>query len=98
MKSASLLYDELTRIYKKEYNQVFKSKDKDWRQKYDYKNLKDLDYQADETDEEDKTDEAIPEWVEVSKNRFDATKNKINRNIDNGLEITVRDKKITLKD
>ena len=39
-----MLYDELVNIYKKEYDQVFNSKDKDWIQKHDYKNLKDLDY------------------------------------------------------
>ena len=32
---------------KKEYDQIFKSKDKEWRLKNDYKNLKDLDYQPD---------------------------------------------------
>ena len=78
-----MLYDELISIYKKEYNQVFESKDKDWRQKYDHKNMKDLEYQADkaekadetdDTDESDEEDEAIPEWVEVSKNAFDAIK------------------------
>ena len=38
-----MLYDELISICKKEYNQTFKSKDKDWRQIHDHKNLKDLD-------------------------------------------------------
>ena len=45
-----MLYDELISVYKKEYNQTFKNKDEDLRQTYDYKNLKDLDYQTDEKD------------------------------------------------
>ena len=44
-----MLYDELVNIYKKEYDQVFNSKDKDWIQKHDYKNLKDLDYRRDQS-------------------------------------------------
>ena len=44
-KSAPVLYDELIKIYKKEYGQIFKSKDKEWKLKHDYKNLIDLDYQ-----------------------------------------------------
>ena len=40
-----MLYDVLIKIYKKENNQVFKSKDKHWKQKHNYKNLKDLNYQ-----------------------------------------------------
>ena len=51
LKSASLRYDELIDIYEKEYDQVFESKDEDWRKKHDYKNLKDLDYQPDKKDE-----------------------------------------------
>ena len=43
-----MLHDELISIYKKEYNQTFKNKDEGLRQTYDYKNLKDLDYQTDE--------------------------------------------------
>ena len=37
LKNASLLYDELVRDYKKEYIQIFKSKDKKWRLKHDYR-------------------------------------------------------------
>ena len=46
MKNASLQYDKLVDIYKKEYNHACESKDKDWRLKHDYKNLKDLNYQS----------------------------------------------------
>ena len=44
LKNASLLYDKLVDIYKKEYDQTSESKDEGWRLKHDYKNLKDLDY------------------------------------------------------
>ena len=62
-----MLYDELISIYKKEYNQVFESKDKDWKQKYDYENLEDLDYQLDELQQIDQL--MLPIWVKVTKSR-----------------------------
>ena len=34
-------------MYKKEYNQVFESKDEDWREKHNYKDMKYLDYRSD---------------------------------------------------
>ena len=43
-----MFYHELVSVYKKEYGQTFKHKDKEWRQKHDYKNLKQLDYQPNE--------------------------------------------------
>ena len=43
-----MVYDELIDIYKKEYDQVFKSRDNDWNLKHDLKNLKNLDYQPDQ--------------------------------------------------
>lgn len=48
LKNASLLYDQLVNMYKKEYDQTIENKDKNWRQKQDYKNLEDLDYQSDQ--------------------------------------------------
>ena len=47
LKNASLLYYELINMYKKEYEQVFETRDEDWRKKHDYKHLKDFGYQAD---------------------------------------------------
>ena len=47
---------------KRRYNQTFKSKDKKWRLKHGYKNLKDLDYQPDQL--------VLPKWVKVTINRF----------------------------
>ena len=49
-----MLCDELIEIYKKEYGQAFKSKDKKWNLRHDYKNLKDLDYQPDQQQQPDK--------------------------------------------
>ena len=56
-----MLCDVLVRIYTKEYNQVFKCKDEDQRQKNDYKNLKDLAYQPDqpEPDQPQQLDQSI---------------------------------------
>ena len=53
-KNASFGYYELVNTYKEEYNQVFESKDEDWRKKHDYKNLKDFGYQADKAEKEEK--------------------------------------------
>ena len=76
-----MLYDELLRDYKKEYNQVCKSKYKEWRLKYSYKNLKDVDYQPEQLQPEQLV---LPKWIKVRKNRFGeiqsiATEAKINK-------------------
>ena len=53
-------------MYKKEYEQVFESKDKNWRKKHDYKNLKEFNYQVNKADlteeeeDEDKTNQKLP--------------------------------------
>ena len=39
------------------YSQAFESKDEDWRQKYDYKNLKDLDYKLHKSKQPDQSKE-----------------------------------------
>ena len=51
--NASLLYNELISIHKKEHNQTFESKDRNWQLKHDYKNQKDLNYQPDQPQEPD---------------------------------------------
>ena len=58
---------------KKEYDQIFKSKDKEWRLKNNYKNLKDLDYQPDKVkpDRLQPDQLMLPKWVTVTKNKFD---------------------------
>ena len=42
LKDASLLYYEWIHRYKKEYEQVFESKDEIWKKKHAYKNLKEI--------------------------------------------------------
>ena len=64
-------------------------------QKYDHKNLEDLDYQKDEEDEEDVEDEITPEWVSVTKWRFDEI-SIINRAVNDGLANKVSKRKIAL--
>ena len=58
LKNASLPYCKLINVYKKEYEQVFENKDKDWRKKHDYKNLKDYSYQVNKVDKVDNADKA----------------------------------------
>ena len=70
LNNASFLYDQLIDIYEKEYDQVFKSKDNDWRLKHDYKNLKDLDYQPQQLDQ---PDQAPPLWI-LSNDKFNKLK------------------------
>ena len=71
-----MLYDELISACKKKKkgnnNQTFQSKDKYCRLKYDYKNLKDLDYLPDQSQlDQSQSDELVPpKWVGVTKNRF----------------------------
>ena len=40
-----------------------------WKQKYDYKILKHLNYQPDKSDKPDKSDQALPVWIQL-KDRF----------------------------
>ena len=83
LNNASLLHDELIRIYKKEYDQVFENKNKKWRLKNDPDNLKDLNYQ---TDQSQPDQIVLRKLVKVSKERFneildtvtEAKKNKLN--------------------
>ena len=73
--------------------------------KNDYKNLKDLHCQVDKVDKTDESDltgktdeeEAIPDWVKLSKIKFDEIKSLINRNVKDGLSSKVNNKRITLK-
>ena len=52
---------------KRRYNQTFKSRDKKWRLKHVYKNLKDLDYQPDQLQPDQLV---LPKWIKVTINRF----------------------------
>ena len=82
LKIVSLCYNELIDNYKKEYNQAFKGKDQDRTLKYDYKNLKDLDYQLDQPQQ--------------TKNRFNEIQSKITEAKGNGLSTKINNKKITM--
>ena len=83
LNNASLLHDELIRIYKKEYDQVFENKNKKWRLKNDHDNLKDLNYQPDQSQPDQIV---LRKLVKVSKERSneildtvtEAKKNKLN--------------------
>ena len=64
------------------YGQAFESKDEDWRQKYDYKNLKDLGYKLHKSKQPDKSkepdelkqpDHKLPPWIK-SKNKLNELK------------------------
>ena len=82
LKIVSLCYNELIDNYKKEYNQAFKRKDQDRTLKYDYKNLKDLDYQLDQPQQ--------------TKNRFNEIQSKITEAKGDGLSTKINNKKITM--
>ena len=74
-------------VNKKEYGQVFESKDKGWKLKHDYKNLKDLDYQPDQPQ---KPDQELSLWIE-SEDRFNELKNHILSVKDNALKTSTSD-------
>ena len=80
---SSLLYDELDNIYKKTkktYDRAFESKNKNWRQKHNHKNLKDLDYQPDQLQQSDQLkqpDESIPQLIKITKSRFNTIQSMI---------------------
>ena len=54
-----------------EYAQTFESKQKAWRQKHAHKNLKNLNYQ---TDQSQQLDQSIPLWVQMSEGEFNSIK------------------------
>ena len=107
LKNAALLYYEWINVYEKEYEQVYESKDENWRKKHGYKNLKDLSYQADkvskadvtekEGEDEDKIDQELPPWIKVPKYRFNEIKDVITGSNESRLMTSIGKKKITLK-
>ena len=92
-------------MYKKEYEQVFENKDENWRKKYDYKNLKDFGYQIDEVnkadltekEDEDETNQELPPWIKVLKNRFNGIKDVITRANESKLMTRLDRRNVTLK-
>ena len=90
-------------MYKKEYEQVFESKDENWREKHDYENLKGFSNQVDEvnkadvTEKEDETDQEFPPRIKVSKSRFNEIKDVITKANESKLMTRLEGRNITLK-
>ena len=105
LKNASLLYNKWIDMYKKEYEQVFENKDKNWRKKDDYKYLKDFSYQVDEVnkadvtekEDEDETDQELRPWIKVPKSRFNEIKHVITRANESKLVTRLGKRNMTLK-
>ena len=103
LKNVSLLYYELINMYNKEYEQVFESKDKNWKKQHDYKNLKEFNYQVNKADvtekeeeDEDKTGRKLPSWIKVSKSRFNKINDEVTKNYESKLISRIGKKNITL--
>ena len=92
-------------MYEKEYEQVFETKDEDWKKKQDYKHLKDLSYQADKInkadvtgkEDEDETDQELPPWIKVTKSRFNEIRYAITSANESKLMTRLEKRNITLK-
>ena len=103
LKNASLLCNKWIDMYKKEYEQIFENKDKNWRKKHDYENLKDFSYQVDEvnkadaTEKEEETDQELPPWKKVSKSRFNEIKDVITKANESKLMTRLKGRNLTLK-
>ena len=105
LKDATQLYDEQIDIYRKEYEQVFETKDEGWKKKHDYKHLKDFGYQADkvnkadvtEKEDEDETDQELPPWIKVTESRFNKIRDVITRANEIKLMTRLGKRNITLK-
>ena len=107
-----MLSDELIKDYKKDYNQTFKRKDKDWRQKHGYNGLKHLEFLPDRLHTDQLQPDQLksgklwlPKWVKVNKERFneilsivtEAKSNKLKTSVDKNI-ITVNSVEELVKD
>ena len=87
MNNESKLYDDLTKEYKKFYEREPKDdENNNWKQKYDFKNLKNLEYQPVKSNikslsEEDKSDQK-PLWVKLSNGDFRSLMKDVVNNLD----------------
>ena len=106
LKNASLLCNKWIDMYKKEYEQVFETKDENWRKKHSYKNLNDFSYQVDEVkkdeaekekEDEDETDQELPPWIKVTKSRFSEIRDLITRANESKFMTRLKKRNITLK-
>ena len=74
-------------MYKKEYQQVFETKDEDFKKKYNYENFKDFrnyvteikDKKTDGEADEETDEETVITWMHRPKNEFDKLLNKVTR-------------------
>ena len=94
LKNASLLYANLVDIYKKEYDLTFENKDKNWRLKHNYKNLKDLHYQSEQMQQSDQL--VVSKWVITVQSRFNKIQRMVTEGKTNGLKTKVGDKVLEL--
>ena len=107
-----MLSDESIKDYKKDYNQTFKRKDKDWRQKHGYNGLKHLEFLPDRLHTDQLQPDQLksgklwlPKWVKVNKERFneilsivtEAKSNKLKTSVDKNI-ITVNSVEELVKD
>ena len=107
-----MLSDELIKDYKKDYNQTFKRKDKDSRQKHGYNGLKHLEFLPDRLHTDQLQPDQLksgklwlPKWVKVNKERFneilsivtEAKSNKLKTSVDKNI-ITVNSVEELVKD
>ena len=98
LKNAAQLYNKWIGMYKKKYEQVFETKNADWRKQHDYKNLKNFSYQIDEVkkdkaEKEDETDQELPPWINVTKSRFNEIRDVITKANDSKLMTRLETKK-----
>ena len=107
-----MLSDELIKDYKKDYNQTFKRKDKDWRQKHGYNGLKHLEFLPDRLHTDQLQPDQLksgklwlPKWVKVNKERLneilsivtEAKSNELKTSVDKNI-ITVNSVEELVKD
>ena len=107
-----MLSHELIKDYKKDSNQTFKRKDKDWRQKHGYNGLKHLEFLPDRLHTDQLQPDQLksgklwlPKWVKVNKERFneilsivtEAKSNKLKTSVDKNI-ITVNSVEELVKD
>ena len=93
-------------MYKKEYEQIFETKEEDWKKRHDYKHLNDFSYQEDkvnkadvtEKEGEDETDQELSPWIKVIKSRFNEIRDVITRANESKLMTRLEKKNVTLKD
>ena len=92
-------------MYKKEYEQVLKSKDENWRKKHNYKHLKIFGHQADKSDkikkEKDKTkNELNDRLLSLKDSKFRTSRDKYRYDFSNMTQLIkdIANNKITKDD